>query len=101
MLPTETNGMKKLKIGQIKLPPRADSVVRVPVALESPQIGIFNKRKLQEGVILVASLTKIVDGYVMTSVPNTNEVDIEVQEPVVELEEIKPAWERCGSAEFE
>jgi hypothetical protein len=41
-----------------------------------------------------------VDGYALTSVLNTNEVEMEVQEPVVELQEIEPLWERCCSAEF-
>jgi hypothetical protein len=48
--PLETKGMKKLKIGQIKLPPRADSIVRVPVAPGSPHIGVINKRELQKAL---------------------------------------------------
>ena len=41
-----------------------------------------------KGAILAASLTKIVDGYVMTSVLNTNEIEMEVQEPLVELDDV-------------
>jgi hypothetical protein len=36
----------------------------------------------------------------MTSILNTNEVEMEVQEPVVELHEIEPEWKRCSSDEF-
>jgi hypothetical protein len=56
------------KIGQIKLPPRAESIVRVP---GSPLVGITNKCEIQ-GVILAAPPTKVVDGYVMTSILNTD-----------------------------
>jgi hypothetical protein len=90
-----------MKTGQIKLPSRTESIVRVPVAPGSPQVGIITKRELQEGVILAASLTKVVDAYAVTSVLNTNEVEMEVQEPVVELAEIEPVWERCESTEFD
>ena len=37
----------------------------------------------------------------MTKALNTNEVEIEVEEPVVELDEIEPVWERCCSTEFQ
>jgi hypothetical protein len=58
---------------------------------------MINKRELQEGVILAASLLKVVDGYVM-SVLITNEIEIKVQEPVVELDEVESIWERgCGT----
>jgi hypothetical protein len=41
-----------------------------------------------------------VDGYALTSVLNTTEVETEVPEPVVELDEVEPEWEKCCSAEF-
>ena len=62
------------KIGQIKLPPRAESIVRVPVTSGSPLVRMTNKCKIQ-GVILAASLTKVVDGYVMRSILNTNDTE--------------------------
>jgi len=74
--------------------------VRVPVAPGSPQVGITDKRELQKRVILAAKLTKVVDGYALTSVLNTNEAE-KAQEPVVELDEIEPQWENCGRVEFE
>jgi len=94
-------GRQGIKAGQIRLPPRTESIVRVPVAPGSPQVGITSKRELQEGVILAATLAKVVDGYVLTSVLNTKEIETEVPEPVVELDEIEPEWEKCCSAEFE
>jgi hypothetical protein len=50
-------GEKGTKAAQITLPPRSESIVRLPVAPGSPQVGITDKRKLQEGVILAATLT--------------------------------------------
>jgi hypothetical protein len=46
----ETKGKKRLKIGQIKLPPRRESIVRIPVAPGSPQVGIVNKRELRKAL---------------------------------------------------
>jgi hypothetical protein len=48
------------KIGQNKLPPRTESIVRAPVAPGSQLVGMINKCEIQ-GVI-AASLTKVVDG---------------------------------------
>jgi hypothetical protein len=79
---------KRRQINPIRLLPRAEVVLGVPVKRGSPRVGIINKRHLQDGVFLAASLTAAVDGYAMTSVLNTNEEEKEVQEPVVELEEI-------------
>ena len=67
----ETEGTKRMRTGQIKLPPRKESIVRVSVASISPQAGMMNKSELQKCVILAASLTKVVDGNVVTSVLNT------------------------------
>jgi hypothetical protein len=83
-------GRQGIKAGQIRLPPRTESIVRVPVAPGSPQVGITSKRELQEGDILAATLAKVVNGYVLTSVLNTKEIETEVPEPVVELDEIEP-----------
>jgi hypothetical protein len=92
---------RQIKVAQITLPPRSESIVRLPVAPGSPQIGITEKRELQEGIFLAATLTSVVDGYALTSVLNTNEVETKVQEPVVELDELEPEWEKCSGAEFE
>jgi len=46
---------------------------------------------MQEGVFIAASLTKVVDGYVMTSILNANDREVKMQEPLVELDEADPA----------
>jgi hypothetical protein len=88
-------------VGQIRLPPRTESIVRVPVATGSPQVGMIKKCELQEGIILAATLTRVVDGYALTSVLNTTDTEIAVQEPVVTLEEVAPEWEKYDRPEFE
>ena len=43
---TEELGTKRpneLKVGKIKLPPRTESVVRVPVATGSPLVGLLDR----------------------------------------------------------
>jgi hypothetical protein len=59
-----------------------------------------NKCEIQ-GVILAASHTKVVADYVMTSILNTNDAEVDMQEPLVELDEVDPAWNRSCSTEFE
>jgi len=101
---TEKFGIRKhnkLKIGQIKLPPRTESIVRVPVKPESPLVGRTNRCEIQEGVIMAASLTKVMNGYAMTIILNTNDVEVNMQEPSVELDEIDPTWDRNCSTLFE
>ena len=54
-----------------------------------------------QGVILLASLTKVVGGYVMTSILNTNDTEVDVQQPLVELDDVDSAWDRSRSTEYE
>jgi len=89
------------KVGQIKLPPRTESTVRVPVTPGSPLVGMTKTCKIQEGVIIAASLTKVVDGYVMTSILNTNDTEVDMQEALVEVDEDDPACDRSCSTQFE
>jgi hypothetical protein len=96
--PLETEGMKEREMGRMKLAPRTESVVRFPVVPGSPQVGMINKRELQKGVFLAASLTKVVNGFAMTSILNTTEVELEVQIPVVELDEVGSVGEESSSA---
>lgn len=63
------------KIGKTKLPPRKESIVRVPETPGSPIVRLTNKCKIQ-GVIIAASLTNVADGYVMTSIRNTNHTEV-------------------------
>ena len=59
------------KVGKIKLPPPAESIVRISATPRSPLVEMTNKCEIQEGVIIAASLTKVLDGYLMTSILNT------------------------------
>jgi len=89
------------KIGQIKLPLRTESIVKVPVMPRSPLVEMTNKCEIQKGVIIAASLMRVVDGYAITSILNTNDTEVTVQEPSVELDEVDLTWERGCSTEFE
>jgi hypothetical protein len=73
---------------RITLPPRAESVVRIPVAPGSPNVGVISKSEIQEGVFMAAALTKVVDGCAVTSILNVNEVEAEISEPIVRLDEV-------------
>ena len=88
------------KIELIKLPPRTESIVRLPVTPGSPLVGVINKWEIQEGVIVAASLTKVNEGYVMTSILNTNDKEVEMKEPLVELEKFDTTWSNDRTTEF-
>ena len=89
------------KLGHIKLPPRAESIVRIPVTQDSPLVGITSKFVLQEGVILAASLRRVVGGYVVTGILNTNDTEVEMREPLVGLDEVDLVWDGNSTNEFE
>jgi hypothetical protein len=74
--------------GKLKLPQRSESVVKIPIKQGAPKVGIVRKQKIREGVFLAEALTRATDGYVMTSILNTNDSEIEIEEPVIELEEV-------------
>jgi len=97
----EAREPKMLKIGQIKLPPRTESIVRVSVTPGSRLVGMTNKSEIQEGVIIAASLKKVVECYVMSSMLNTNDREVDIQEALLELDEVDSAWGRSCSTEFE
>jgi hypothetical protein len=44
-----------------------------------------NGCEIQEGVIMATSLTKVTNGYAMTRILNTNDAEVNMQEPLVEL----------------
>jgi len=79
---------------------RGQSVVKVSVMPGSPLVGMTNKGEIQKGII-ASSLTMVVDGNVITSILNTTDTEINVQESLVELDEINLAWQRDSCTEFE
>jgi hypothetical protein len=94
-------GKEEVKqIELIELPPRTESVVRLLVSLGSPPVRVTDKCEVQEGVIIAASLTKVRDGYVMTGVINTRRNEVEMQKPVVDLDEFDPTWDVNHSTGF-
>jgi hypothetical protein len=52
-------------------------------------------------VIIAATLTRVEEGYEITSILNTNDTEVNVQEPLVELDEVDLTWDRGSSTEFE
>jgi hypothetical protein len=46
-----------------------------------------------------SALTKAIDGYVITSILNTNDEQVEIQELLVELNEMEPVWIPTGATE--
>jgi hypothetical protein len=64
--------LNKLMVGNITLPPRTESIVKVPVTPGSPLVRLISRCELREGVILAASLTRVTNGYAMTSILNVN-----------------------------
>jgi hypothetical protein len=50
--------------------------------------GITEKREIQKGVYLAGAMTEVRAGYAITSIANTNDEEVEIDEPVLELEEI-------------
>ena len=75
------------KIGQIKLPPWTKSIMKVPLMPGSPLVGMTNKCEIQKRVIIAASLTRVLDVYAITSILNTNDTEVNVQEPLVQLDD--------------
>jgi hypothetical protein len=71
------------------------------VAPGSPQLGIIEKHEIQRGVFLAATLTKVVEGHVLTSMLNTNDAETVVHEPVIRLEEVEPYRDRYESTGFD
>jgi propanediol utilization protein len=96
----ELNKPTVRKMGRMKLPSRTESIVNVTVKTGSPLVGMTNKCEIQKGVIIAAPLTRVVDGYAITSVLNTNDTEVNVQEHVG-LEEVDLNWERDSCTEFE
>jgi len=50
---------------------------------------------------LAASSTKVVNGHAMKSVLNTTEVELDVEAPLLELEEAGSVCEESSNAKFE
>jgi len=50
---------------------------------------------------LAASLTRVMNGYVMTSILNVNDEEVNVQEPIVALDEVDATWDNAYGTKVE
>jgi hypothetical protein len=79
--PDETTDSTRL----LTLNSRTEIIIRLPT--KSSGFGIFTKEELAPGVDLAEALTEGIDGYCVTSIVNTSEVDDTIDPSVIELEE--------------
>jgi len=68
------------KVGQIKLPPRTESIVKVLVAPGSSLVGMTKECEIQQRAFTAISLTKVTDGFIMTSIQNKYDTKVDMQE---------------------
>jgi hypothetical protein len=89
LLPINAGSQTK-KVRRLALLSRTELMVRLSVK-EGTQIreGVTEKREIQKGIYLAGAVTRIQAGYVITSIANTNSEEIEIVEPVLEMEEIE------------
>jgi hypothetical protein len=77
------------RVGTVTLPRRSEVIVKLPVAIgTSITDGLLERKEILEGLYMAGFLTKVVDGHVLTSMLNTRDEEVEVEEQVAELEEI-------------
>ena len=77
------------RAGRIRIPPRSETIVRLPAENGSTTAeGLLERKELLPGVYLAGSLVKVVNGCVITSVLNTTEKEVKMPEPVVMVTEV-------------
>lgn len=74
-----------IRKSEVKEEDETECVVKIPTRQNVSMIGIVRKQE-----ILAEALTKVVDGCVTTGVINTHENEVEIEEPIIELEEMDP-----------
>jgi hypothetical protein len=73
-------------IKTITLPKRSETIVKLPVEVDDNQKeGILDKCEIKEGIYVANSLITVRDGYVITSILNTNEHAVEIPEPKLKV----------------
>jgi len=94
LLPIDAGGQTQ-RVRRLALPSRTELMVRLPVKGRTHvREGITEKLEIQEGIYLAGAVTKIERGYAITSIANTTNDEVEIDEPVLELEEIETGTER-------
>ena len=93
LLPLET-GSQTQGVRRLALPRRTELMVRLPVKGGTHvREGVTEKLQIQEGIYLAGAITKVERGYAITSIANTTNDEVEIDEPVLELEEIETGTE--------
>ena len=73
----------KINEGRVRLLPRSETIVRLPVEEEFTSTeGLIDNRELLPGVYLARSLVRVVNGCALTSVLSTTEEEVNLLEPV-------------------
>jgi hypothetical protein len=87
-------GSQTKRARRLALPGRTELVVRLPVKEGTHACeGVTEKQEIQKGIYLAGAITKVRAGYAITSIANTTSNEVEIDEPVLELEEIGPGTE--------
>ena len=88
--PINAKGQPK-EIGRLVLPSRAEIVVRLQVERTTrTNKGLTKKQEIREGVYLTGAMTKVQAGYAITSIVNTTDEAVEIEEPVLRVTEVEP-----------
>jgi hypothetical protein len=78
------------EVRTITLQKRSETIVKIPVECEDIQKeGLIERREINTGFFVASSLTTVNDGYIVTSILNTNDQEIVIPEPKLKLAKIK------------
>lgn len=73
------------------MPRRAVIVVRLPVeGTTRTKEGLTEKQEIREEVYLAGAITKVQAGYAITSIVNTTDEAVEIEEPMLRVREVEP-----------
>jgi hypothetical protein len=76
---------KKPGTRKANLPRRSKHVVKLQAKERSPLVWILEIHQIQEGFFM-AGVINVIDDYVITTILNTNDVEVEILEPSVEVD---------------
>jgi hypothetical protein len=82
---TEVNGPASTVYTILK--PRSETIVRVPTDSPELKTGLISKRELVPGVIVAETLVTVHEGTCLTSILNTNDREMRISLPTVDLED--------------
>lgn len=89
LTPINAKGQAK-GIQKLELPGRTEIVVRLPVeGITRNNEGLTEKQVIREGVYLAGAVTKLQADYAITSIVNTTDETVEIDEPVLNVTEVE------------